>query len=124
MSHKILVADDEKDNRVIARETLESAGYQVVEAETGPQVLERAAADRPDLILLDLSMPEQDGWQTARRLKADPQTRAIVVVAFTAHAMLGDDKKALNAGCDGYLSKPCTPREILKKVAEHLGEKK
>ena len=120
MTYKILVADDDFDNRTIATESLESAGYQIIQATNGFEALDAVAKEKPDLIFLDLSMPKLDGWQTVRRLKALPEVSKIPVVAFTAHAMVGDDHKAKEAGCDDYLTKPCTPKKIIEKAKEWL----
>lgn len=118
MTYKILVADDKSDNRIIAKEALEAAGYEVTECADGMEVLERIKTDKPDLLFLDLSMPKTDGWQVVRKIKEDSSHAHIPVIAFTAHAMEGDDKKAKDAGCDDYLSKPCLPKSIIEK-ADH-----
>lgn len=117
---KILVVDDDLDNRTIAKETLESSGYQVCQATNGLEAIEAAEKEKPDLIFLDLSMPKMNGWDGVRHLKSMPQICDIPVIAFTAHAMVGDEKKAREAGCNDYLSKPCTPKMILEKVKEWL----
>lgn len=123
MSYKILVADDDLDNRTIAMETLEAHGYKVLQATNGLEALEIVAREKPNLILLDLSMPKMDGWQVARQLKAMTETDNIPVIAFTAHAMQGDDRKAKEAGCNDYLTKPCTPKKLLEKISEWLPKK-
>ena len=118
MPKKILVVEDDADNRRIVAKTLSVAGYEIIEATDGIQALAHALADRPDLILMDLALPNMDGWEATRRLKSDPQTRAIPVVALTAVAMRGDEEHARAAGCDDYISKPARPvtiREIVKK---------
>jgi two-component system cell cycle response regulator DivK len=118
MSKKILVVEDDTDNRRIVAKTLSVDGYEVIEATDGVQALAKARAERPDLILMDLALPNMDGWEATRRLKNDPQTRAIPVVALTAVAMRGDEEQARAAGCDDYISKPARPmaiREIVKK---------
>lgn len=120
MIYKILVADDDFDNRTIAAESLESLGYRVLQATNGLETIAAAGRETPDLILLDLSMPKLDGWETVKRLKALPQTAKIPVIAFTAHAMIGDEKKAKAAGCDDYLTKPCPPKKIAEKAGEWL----
>ena len=116
----ILVVDDDLDNRTIARETLEAGGFRICEAADGLEALEIAAREKPSLVFLDLSMPKMDGWQAVGRMKADPQMRGIPVIAFTAHAMTQDRKKALDAGCDDVLTKPCTPQSLLEKTAEWI----
>jgi len=102
----ILLVEDQEDNRVLARKLLERAGFRVVEAVTGSQALEQAAAVRPDLMLLDMSLPEMDGWTVARTLRQSPDLKDVLVVALTAHAMDGDRARALEAGCDEFMTKP------------------
>ena len=117
MAFRILVADDDMDNRAIAEDSLALAGYEVLQAVNGADALDVAVRQRPDLILLDLSLPEITGWEVARTLKERVETRAIPIIAFTAHALAGDDVKAKASGCDDYLAKPCTPVDIRRKVA-------
>ena len=123
MGFKILVADDDFDNRTIATEILRASGYTVVQASNGLQAMEVALSEKPDVILLDLSMPKLDGWETTRRLKKIPEVARIPVIAFTAHAMVGDEKKAREAGCDDFLTKPCTPKQIIEKMKTWLGKR-
>lgn len=120
MNVKILVADDDYDNRAIIRQVLEAGGYQVLEALNGLEAVEKALAEKPALILMDLSMPKLNGWEAAKRIKQTPEIAGIPIFAFTAHALTGDDVKAKAAGCDGYISKPCVPRAVLQKVRERL----
>ena len=120
MSFKILVADDDLDNRTIVTETLEAGGYQVRSATNGYEAIDLALKEQPDVILLDLSMPRLDGWKAAERMKQIPQTAKIPIIAFTAHAMTGDELKARNSGCDDYLSKPCLPTKIIEKVKQWI----
>ena len=118
MPKKILVVEDDTDNRRIVVKVLSVEGYDIVEATDGVQALARARADQPDLILMDLALPNMDGWEATRRLKADPETRAIPIVALTAFAMRGDEEQARAAGCDDYIPKPARPvaiREVVKK---------
>lgn len=118
MPKKILVVEDDTDNRRIVARALAVEGYEVLEAVDGVQALARAQAEHPDLILMDLALPNMDGWEATRRLKSDAGTRAIPVVALTAIAMRGDEEQARAAGCDDYISKPARPmaiREIVKK---------
>lgn len=121
MNAKILVADDDYDNRTIIRQVLEAGGYQVLEAVNGLEAVEKALAEKPALILMDLSMPKLNGWEAAKQIKQTPEIAGIPIFAFTAHALTGDDVKAKAAGCDGYISKPCVPREVLQKVRDCLG---
>lgn len=102
----VLLVEDQEDNRVLARKLLERAGFTVVEALDGRQAVAQAAAVRPDLILLDMSLPEMDGWAVARTLRATPDLAHLLIVALTAHAMDGDREKVLDAGCDEFMTKP------------------
>ncbi|MDE2491095.1 MAG: response regulator [Elusimicrobia bacterium] len=120
MREKILIADDDADNREIMRMALERAGYEIVLARDGREALEAARREKPALVLMDLSMPVLSGWEAVRRMKDDAALRAIPVLAFTAHAITGDETRAREAGCDGYLSKPCPPRLAVETVAAHL----
>jgi len=103
---RILLVEDNELNRDMLSRRLRRRGYQVLEAGDGRQGVEVARRERPDLVLMDLSLPEMDGWQATRQLKGDAATRGIPVVALTAHAMRGDLRKALEAGCDDYATKP------------------
>ncbi len=116
----VLVAEDNDDNRIIAATILRHSGYRVAEATTGSEALHLAQTMVPDLILMDVGMPDIDGWSTTRSLKSDPRTRDIVIVAFTAHALPGDREQALQAGCDGYLAKPVEPVRLVREVAKAL----
>lgn len=120
MPEKVLVADDDEDNRRIMELTLARAGYRVVLATNGSEAVAAAEREIPDLILLDLSMPVMTGWDALKKLKSDERLKAIPVLAFTAHAMAGDERRALEAGFDGYLSKPCVPRRAVAAVAAVL----
>ena len=117
---KILVVEDNAVNRRLAGFLLRSKGYDVREAGTAAAALEAAAADRPDLILMDIQLSGMDGLEATRRLKADPATRDIPVVAVTAYAMPGDREKALTAGCAGYITKPIDTATFVEQVAAHL----
>jgi two-component system cell cycle response regulator DivK len=121
MEKKILVVEDDPDNRRIVAKVLAVAGYHVVEATDGLEALSQAQVERPDLILMDLALPNLDGWEATRRLKGDPQTHGIPVVALTAVAMRGDEEEARAAGCDDYLSKPARPAAIREMVKKHIG---
>jgi two-component system, cell cycle response regulator DivK len=121
MPKKVLVVEDDTDNRRIVVKVLSVEGYHVVEATDGVEALARAREEHPDLILMDLALPNMDGWEATRQLKSDPATRAIPVVALTAFAMRGDEERARAAGCDDYLPKPARPaaiREVVKKYTE------
>jgi len=120
MKRKILVVEDNEDNLQVLSDELDYAGYEVVSAGDGEEAIEKTLAEMPDLILMDISIPIIDGWEVTRRLKADPKTSNIPIIALTAHAMSGDEEKAKAAGCDGYIAKPCTPDEVAAKVGHFL----
>jgi len=120
MSRRILVVEDQEDNRQILRDLLTSVGYELIEAEDGEQAVFAAAAHRPDLILMDIQMPVLDGYEATRRIKADPALRAIPIIVVTSYALSGDEDKARAAGCDDYVTKPYSPRALLAKVREYL----
>jgi|SRR5688572_7630732 two-component system, cell cycle response regulator DivK len=116
----VLLVEDNEDNRIIYSSFLRYAGYQVAEAITGPEGIERARELSPDLILMDISIPLIDGWEATRILKADPATSSIPIVAVTAHALAADRAKAAEVGCDDYLAKPATPQAVLGVVRRFL----
>ena len=122
MSKKILVVEDTEDNRQILRDLLGMAGYEMVEAQDGVQGVAMAAEHRPDLILMDTQMPVMDGYEATRRIKADPALASIPVIAVTSYALSGDEAKTRAAGCDGYIAKPYSPRQMLAAVREILGD--
>ena len=105
----------------ILRDLLGSAGYQLVEAENGEEALKALARQRPDLILMDIQLPIMDGYEATRRIRADGDLKSIPIIAVTSYALAGDDAKAMAAGCDGYVTKPYSPRKLLEKVREYLG---
>lgn len=115
----ILLVEDNAMNRDMLRRRLKRAGFHVSEATDGLAALQMAAM-KPDLVLLDMSIPELDGWEVTRRLKADPTTRAIPVIALTAHVMAGDRERALAAGCDEYETKPVDFRALREKIRKLL----
>ena len=121
MSKKILVVEDTEDNRQILRDLLGMAGYEMVEAHNGAEGVAMASEHKPDLILMDIQMPVMDGYEATRRLKADPALNSIPVVAVTSYALSGDEAKARAAGCDDYIAKPYSPRQMLAKVRGILG---
>ena len=121
MSRKrILVVEDQEDNRRIARDLLTSADYGVIEAVTGEEGVTLAESQRPDLILMDVQLPGVDGYEATRRIKANPALRHIPIVAVTSYALSGDDRKAMAAGCDAYVAKPYSPRELLVTIRRYL----
>ena len=117
---KILVVEDVDFNRDLLVQLLED-DYEVIEAVNGQEGVELAERERPDLILMDLSLPVMDGWEATRQLKANDNLRSIPVIALTAHAMKGDEEKALAAGCDDYLVKPLDEDELIAKIQKYLG---
>ena len=119
----ILIVEDNEDNRIIYSTFLEHAGYRVIEAVTGPDGVARARADRPDLILMDISVPGMDGWEATKILKGDPETRPIKIIALTAHALADDRERSFQVGCDGYLAKPIEPKGVLAEVERLLNGK-
>jgi len=120
MKTKILVIEDNEDNRRIVRDLLTSAGYEVIEAVTGQEGVTAAETQGPELILMDIQLPDFDGYEATRRIKANPALSAIPIIAVTSYALSGDDVKAFEAGCDAYVTKPFSPRELLAKIREYL----
>ena len=118
---KILLVEDNEMNRDMLSRRLERKGYQVVMAVDGAQGVALAQSEKPDLILMDMSLPVVDGWAATKQLKANPETARIPVIALTAHAMQGDEEKARAAGCDDYDTKPIELPRLLGKIETHLG---
>jgi len=116
----ILVVDDYQDAREMYAEYLQFSGFRVAEARNGNEAVEKAFALKPDLILMDLSLPGMDGWEATRRLKADDATRRIPVVALTGHALAGASEGAKKAGCDSFVTKPCLPDDLVVEVRRML----
>ncbi|MGE5843193.1 MAG: response regulator [Deltaproteobacteria bacterium] len=120
---KVLVVEDVDFNRDLLVQLLEDK-YQVIEAVDGQAGIELAKRERPELILMDLSLPVIDGWEVAKRLKANEELRSIPIIALTAHAMVGDQDKALAAGCDDYMAKPLDEDQLMAKIAKYLDRSK
>jgi CheY-like chemotaxis protein len=120
--HTVLIVEDNEDNLVIYSTILTHSGYRVLEARDGETGILTAQRDHPDLILMDVSIPLIDGWEATRRLKADPATANIPIIALTAHALESDRERATAVGCDGYLAKPAEPRVVLATVQARLGD--
>jgi two-component system cell cycle response regulator DivK len=116
----ILVVEDNQDNREMVVKVLKFNGYEVVEAVDGEEAIEKARAEDPDLILLDIFLPKMDGYEVTRRLKGDTRLKNIPIIALTAHAMKGSMEEALAAGCDGYISKPINVRELPEQLEHFL----
>lgn len=121
MSKRILVVEDNPDNRILITDVLTSLNYEVLVAVDGEQGVEMAGDEVPDLILMDLSLPQMDGWTATGHIKSNNALAHIPIIALTAHAMVGDRERALEAGCDDYVSKPIDLRELAGKLAKFLG---
>ena len=120
---KILLVEDNEMNRDMLSRRLERRGFEVIVAIDGQQGVDRAIADRPDLILMDMSLPVLDGWQATRQIKTAGATRAIPIIGLSAHAMTGDREKAVAAGCDDYDVKPVDLDRLLQKIEALIGGK-
>ena len=120
MTKRILIIEDEEDNRAIMRDLLITAGYNLIEAVDGEEGVKLAQRERPDLILMDIQLPILDGYEATRRIRASAELKLIPIIAVTSYALRGDDAKARAAGCDSYVAKPFSPRELLAKVREFL----
>ena len=120
MSRLILVVEDQEDNRQILRDLLKSADYTITEAETGEEAITAVARQPPSLILMDIQLPGIDGYEATRRIKSDPALCSIPIIAVTSYALSGDEDKCREAGCNDYVSKPYSPRQLLAKIWEFL----
>jgi two-component system cell cycle response regulator DivK len=120
MSRRILIVEDQEDNRAILRDLLSQAGYSLIEAADGEEGVKLAQSERPDLILMDIQLPVIDGYEATRRIKGVPDLKSIPIIAVTSYALSGDEAKARAAGCDGYVTKPFSPRDLLAKVRAYL----
>jgi two-component system cell cycle response regulator DivK len=116
----VLIVDDFVDTREMYLEYLQFAGFRAIDASDGREAIAKAVELFPSIILMDLAMPTMDGWEATRRLKADPRTRSIPVIAVTGHALRGDAERAREAGCDGVISKPCLPETLVDEVKRVL----
>src|SRR5262245_1256242 len=122
MTKRILVVEDPEDNRQILRELLGNAGFELVEAENGEEAVLAVTKHRPDLILMDIQLPLMDGYEATRRIRTNPDLRRVPIIAVTSYALSGDEDKALAAGCDAYVTKPYSPRQLLAKVREYFAK--
>ena len=120
MSKRVLVVEDQPDNRQIIRDMLAPDDYEITEAENGEQALAAIAKQRPDLILMDIQLPIMDGYEATRLIKTDPNLRSIPIIAVTSYALSGEEKKARAAGCDDYVPKPFSPRQLLAKIRQYI----
>lgn len=121
MTVHVLVVEDQEDNRRILRDLLTAHGFAFLEAVTGEEGVRMAVEHSPQLILLDIQLPDIDGYEVARRLKADDRVRNIPLIAVTSYALSGDEVKARQAGCDDYIAKPYSPRAMLGLVRQYTG---
>jgi len=119
----VLVVDDFQDNREMFAEFLSLSGFRVAEASTGREAIDRSFELLPDVILMDLSLPELDGWEATRQLKNDPRTQHIPIVALTGHALADHSREAREAGCDAFLTKPCLPEVLVVEIRKMLERK-
>lgn len=117
---RVLVVEDNRDNLMLINDLLAMLRYEVITAFNGVEGVEKATTELPDLILMDLSLPEMDGWTATKTIKANPVSAHIPIIALTAHAMVGDREKAIDAGCDDYISKPINILELRTKLALYL----
>ena len=118
---KVLLVEDNEMNRDMLSRRLERKGFDVIFAQDGSVAVELADSERPALILMDMSLPVMDGWEATRRIKANPDTKSIPVIALTAHAMAGDKEKAMEAGCEDYDTKPVDFPRLLGKIESLIG---
>ena len=124
MTPLVLIVEDIEDNLILTKSLLEMADFRVIEARDGREALAQAQAHHPDLILLDMSLPEIDGWTVARTLRQLPDFRSTLIVALTAHAMQGDREKTLDAGCDEFMTKPIDVPNFVPAVTKMLEGKR
>ena len=120
MSKRILVVEDQPDSRQIIRDMVAGTAYEITEAENGEEALAAIAKQRPDLILMDIQLPIMDGYTATRLIKTDPALRSIPIIAVTSYALAVEEKKARAAGCDDYVTKPFSPRQLLAKIRQHM----
>jgi len=116
VTKRILIIEDQEDNRAIMRDLLSTAGYALIEAVDGEEGVRLARSERPDLILMDIQLPVLDGYEATRRIRAISDLKSVPIIAVTSYALSGDEAKTREAGCDSYVAKPFSPRELLAKV--------
>jgi two-component system cell cycle response regulator DivK len=117
---RILIVEDTEDNRQIMRDLLTAAGYDVVEAHDGLMAARTAAELKPELIVMDIQLPILNGYEAARLMRADPALRNVPIIAVTSYALSGDEEKARSVGCNGYIAKPFSPRQLLASIRGFL----
>ncbi|MBN1424082.1 response regulator [Candidatus Fermentibacteria bacterium] len=120
MKHTILLIEDNEQNLYLATFLLEQNGFDVIPARTGPEGIELAGRIVPDLVILDIQLPQMDGYAVARALRQNPTLKDVPIVAVTSHAMVGDRERTLEAGCNGYIEKPIDPDTFRSQIEEHL----
>jgi two-component system, cell cycle response regulator DivK len=120
MRKHILVVEDQPDSRQIIRDMLAGTDYEITEAENGEEALTAIEKQRPDLILMDIQLPIMDGYTATNQIKANPALRSIPIIAVTSYALASEEKKARAAGCDDYVTKPFSPRQLLAKIRRYL----
>ena len=120
-NQRVLVVEDNRDNMILIVDILESLDYDVIQAEDGERGVSLADTERPDLILMDLSLPKMDGWTATSIIKANDDLKQIPIIALTAHAMVGDRERALEAGCDEYMTKPINLQVLATMLTTFLG---
>jgi two-component system cell cycle response regulator DivK len=120
VTKRILIVEDQEDNRTIMRDLLTTAGFTLIEAIDGEEGVKLAASEHPDLILMDIQLPGLDGYEATRRIRALAELKSTPIIAVTSYALSGDEAKCRAAGCDGYVAKPFSPRELLAKVRGFL----
>jgi two-component system cell cycle response regulator DivK len=124
MTKRILIIEDQEDNRAIMRDLLSAAGFELIEAMNGEEGVKLAQSERPDLILMDIQLPIIDGYEATRQIRAIDDLKSIPIIAVTSYALSGDEAKARATGCNGYVAKPFSPRQLLAKVREFLPDEK
>ena len=122
MSKRILIVEDQEDNRTILRDVLSTVGYELIEALNGEDGVKLAQTERPDLILMDIQLPKMDGYEATQQIKSIAELKTVPIIAVTSYALSGDEAKARAAGCDGYIAKPFSPRELLAKIRKYLSD--
>ena len=124
MTQRILVVEDQEDNRRIIRDLLVSVGYELIEATDGEAGVRLAEAERPDLILMDIQLPVLDGYEATQRIKQNPELGHIPIIVVTSYALSGDDAQAMAAGADAHVAKPFSPRQLLATIRKFVPEAK
>ena len=122
MSKRILIVEAQEDNRRILRDVLSTVGYDLIEAFNGEDGVRLAQSERPDLILMDIQLPKMDGYEATQQIKSIAELKTVPIIAVTSYALSGDEAKARAAGCDGYIAKPFSPRELLAKIRKYLSD--